>query len=276
MQINKAFIDLLNAAPVTVNHWRNILPATERDLWLFWPRQSHDAQQILRQYVDAWVDSGFQPNGSELPEMRTYATWGGQIIFQSLEGLLNSDLVIEGPPEQTIFGLQARNSKQLPLRGLLSFKFDPRGGIRADPVVFRGHLNPKELAALGFLHFWNSDQLFTIMRCAKCGIFVLPPKARKSYARGWHCVRHRDSAAAVAATADSRKKFRERWFGRAVDACREFERHPRRDKNDRVEFITKRVNDCLPALHRIKRNTITRNLAKIQAAAKGRNQNAES
>jgi hypothetical protein len=274
--INKAFIDLLNAAPATHAHWQNILPEAEKSLWLFWPRQSSEAQVLFRQYVGAWINSGFKPDGSEAPEMRTYATWGGQVIFQSLGELLNSDDVIEGPPDQTIFGLQAKTSRKMPLRGSLRFMFEPRGGIRADPVVFRGHLKPEELAAMGFLYFWNSGQLFTIMRCAHCGIFAIPRKARKSYVRGWHCERCRNRASAKAATAETRKNLRKRWFARAVDAFREFDRQPRRAKDKRVEFITKRVNKGLPALHRIKRNTITHNLAKIQAAAKGGNQNAES
>jgi hypothetical protein len=247
----------------------------ERGLWRFWPRQSSEAQQLFREYVDAWIDSGFRPDGSEIPEKRTYVTWGGQVIFQSLGGLLNSFDVIEGPPEQTIFGLQAKNSNQAPLRGSLRFMFNPRGGIRADPVVFRGQLKPKELAAMGFLYFWNSGQLFTIMRCAHCRIFEIPRKARKGYVRGWHCKRCRSSASAMAATAATRKSIRKRWFARAVNAYRDFDHQPRRAKNDRVEFITKRVNDGLSALHKIKRNTITSNLTKIQAAAEGGNQNAE-
>ncbi len=274
VQENKAFIDLLNAAPASAIHWGNVLPATESGLWQFRPRQSNEAQELFRRYVGAWIDSGFLPDGSEMPETRTYATWGGQAVFQSLEGLLNSFHVIEGPPEQTIFGLQAKNSKQTPLRGSLRFMFDPRGGIRAVPVVFRGHLKPEELAAMGFLYFWNSGQLFTVMRCAHCGIFSIPRKVRKSYKRGWHCEHCRNIGSAKAATADTRKAFRERWFKRAVDAYQEFDRHHRRANNDRIVFITKRVNDGLPR-DKIKRNTITHNLAEIRAAAEGRNQDAK-
>lgn len=275
VHINKAFIDLLNAAQPTATHWGNILPATERTLWQFWPRQRREAQQWFRQYVGAWIDSGFQQNRSEMPEMRTYASWGGQDIFQSLEGLLNSFLVIEGPREKTIFGLQANNSKQTTLRGSLSFKFDPRGGIRADPVMFRGHLKPNELAAMGFLYFWNSGQLFTLMRCANCGIFSVPSKVRKSYVRGWHCDRCRNSASAKAATAETRKRIRDGWFTRAVDAYLKFDRRPHRLTSNRTLFIVEQVNSGLPILDRIKRNTVTRNLAKIQTAAEGRNKNAK-
>lgn len=230
---------------------------------------------MFREFVDAWIDSGFQPDGSEAPEKRTYATWGGQVIFQSLEGLLNSVHVIVKSREQFVFGLQAKNSQQTPLRGSLSFMFDLRGGIRANPVMFRGHLKPNELAAMGFLYFWNSGQLFTIMRCTHCGVFTIPRKVRKSYVRGWHCERCRNSASAKAATADARKSIRDRWFALAVSAYLEFGRQRRRAKNDQVEFIRKRVNDGLPPLQRIKRNTITHNLTEIQAAAKEGNKNAK-
>jgi hypothetical protein len=154
--------------------------------------------------------------------------------------------------------------------------FEPRGGIRADPVVFRGHLKPRELAAMGFLYFWNSGQLFTIMRCAHCGIFAIPRNVRKSYVRGWHCEQCRNSASAKAATAAYRTNSRARWFSRAATAFREYESSPRLTTTNRVLFIRDRVNEGLPAYQRITRNMITRNLTKIQAAAEGRDKNAES
>ena len=276
MQENKAFIDLLNAEPATPRHWENILPAMERGLWQFWPPQSIEAQNLFRQYMREWIESGFQEDGSEEREKRTYVTWGGQAIFESLKGLLNSSLVIMGPErEKLIFGLQANNQRQSPLRGSLRFMFDRRGGLRADPVVFRGNLKPEELAAMAFLYFWNSDQLFTIMRCVHCGVYEISRKARKSYKRGWYCALHRNSASAMSSTAEIRKSHRAKWFSLAVAAYREYETKPRRAKNDRVLFIRDQVNDHLPTLDKIKRNTITRNLAKIQVAAEGRNHNAK-
>jgi hypothetical protein len=248
----------------------------ERGLRRFYRDESRDGQKLFCQYVGAWIDSGFQPDGSEERERRTYATWGGQVIFQSLGRLLNSFDVIEGPPAQTIFGLQARNSKHTPLLGSLRIWFDPKGGIRADPVVFRGYLEAKELAAYGFFLFWQSQWLFTIMRCANCGKFDIPErKPRSSYIRGWHCEVCRNSASAKAATADARKSMRNRWFELAISASREYDRRSRRSGNDRVRFVTTRVNRDLPALQRIKRNTISRNLAKIQAEAGRRENNAK-
>jgi len=265
VQWDKAFIALLNTAKVTANHWRNILPDDEAELWQFLPRQRTEAQRLLRDYVGAWIDSGFQPDGSEMPGRRTYLTWNCQAIFESMEPLLNCFLAI---PQKGIFALQASNNKQYPQRGALSMRFEPRGGIEVAPIVFRRHLKPEELAAFGFMLFWRSQRLYRLMRCSHCGAFSIPGrKVRKSYVRGWHCERCRNKASAMAATGEARKAFRKRWFALAVNAYRKYESHTRRTTNDPARFITEWVNESLSASHNIKRNTITRNLGAIRMEA---------
>ena len=155
-------------------------------------------------------------------------------------------------------------------RGLLAMIVNPKGGFSFSPGLVNGSFSNEELAAWAFLRFWQSPWLFTLMRCASCGIFAIPAKVRKSYKRGWLCAHCRNSVAARAATQKTRKDFHERWFRLAVNAYRDFENHTRRANNDKVQFITKRVNDGLPALYKIKRNTITRNLAEIQAEVERR------
>ena len=254
------------------------MPDGERELWHFSRDQSDEAGRLLGRHVRAWTDSGLQSDGSEIPESRQYATWGCQAIFEAMGGLLNCFLTIpQGPPLPTVFGLQASNRHQTTQRGALSICMEPRGGIRAAPMVFRGYLSPEELAAWGFLLFWQSPWLFTIMRCARCNVFVIPSrKPRKSYRRGWHCEQCRNKASAAAATADTRNTIRDRWFGRAVAAWLKCKSQPRRSTKDRcVLFLMERVNKGLPYSSRIKRNTITHNLGKIQAAAEGRTENAK-
>lgn len=266
--MNTAFLELLNATSADAEHWLHIMPDR---FWQFRPEQSHAAQQLLRRYLEFWIDSGIQPDGSEEPERRSYTTWDCQAIFETMEELLNSKLILEGTPMQTVFGLQAKNEKQSPQSGCLSIWFEPRGGIRAVPVVLRGAFRPDEpekLAAYGFVLFWQSPWLFTLMRCAHCGVFATPSrKVRKRYAHGWHCERCRKKALTMAATRRTREKFRAQVLASAVRACLEYESKPRRAGNDLVQFITDRVNAGLKPTNRIKRNTITRNLATIRQKA---------
>lgn len=274
---SQPFIELLNAGKATPEHWETILPEAEQGLWHFQSGQSSEAQQILQRYIGAWITSGFQTDGSEKPAHRNYETWDCQAIFESLESMFNCHLTIhQGKPLQTIFALQARNENQVPLKGTLSIRFNPRGGIQAVPIVFRGYLKPDELAAYGFFLFWQSPWLFTIMRCARCGKFAIPQrKTLSSYVRGWHCEKCRNIAGAEASTAATRKSIRDRWFVRAVSVWLKVEGRSFRDSDERVRLITEWVNEGLPAQQRIKRNSITHNLTEIQAEAERRKRNAK-
>lgn len=304
VQVRKAFIALLNAKSVTAEHWNNLLPQKGRGHFRADPDPVHiqEAQRLLRQHVSAWIESGFRFPKDEIekaegekelspmppwatatkrtlgeePEHRSYETSECEAVFKAMEGLLNCTLhVVRRSSSPSLFIFQANYHECQHPRGLLSMIVKPSGGIEASPGLVERYPSPNDLAAWAFFIFWKSPWLFTLMRCANCSIFAVPPKARKRYVRGWHCEQCRNSASAKAATAATRKSIRDRWFARAVDAYLEFDRQPRRAKSDRVEFIKKRVNDGLSALHKIKRNTITRNLANIQAAAVGRDQNAQ-
>jgi hypothetical protein len=254
---------LLNAEPARPEHWVNIFPAEERELRKFLPMQSREAQLAFRDLVHAWIASGFQPNGSEQPERRDIRAEGCLAILEAVHGLFRCQLDLpEGP---IIFPLA---KERYPNTGSLSIRLDPRGGIEAVPILFRGHLKPEELSAYGFYLFWREPWLFTVMRCAHCKVFALPRRTpRRTYIRGWHCERCRNTVSAIVATADARRAIRDRWLRLAVEAWLEYEQQRRRSTNDRVVFVMERVNKRLPYADRIKRNSITRNRAKIQAEA---------
>ena len=303
MQEREAFIALLNAKRVTEEHWNNLLPQKGRGHFKASSAHIQEAQQLLQKHLSAWIESGFRfPKDDiekaegekelspmppwatatkrtlgEEPKHRSYETWECEAVFKAMEGLLNCTLhVVRRSSPPSLFIFQANYDECQHPRGLLSVIVKPSGGIEASPGLVAGYLNPDELAAWAFFIFWKSPWLFILMRCARCGIFAIPDgRVRKSYKRGWHCARCRNSASARAATAEYRKVFRRRWFGNAVNAYLDFERRSHRAKNDKVQFITKRVNESLPALYKIKRNTITHNLAEIQAAAEGRSQHAK-
>jgi hypothetical protein len=274
VQINEAFLGLLNAMSVTRQHWIDLLSAGEANPMA--PRsflKADVAAQMLRNHIRTWIDSGFQKDGSEEPARRTYKTWGCQAIFETLGPVLGC---FHSIPATGVFALQANKQAPTPQLGSLSARFNPRGGVELVPVVFSGALSEEQLAAWGFYLFWKSELLFTLMRCARCGVFAIPArKPRGHYLRGWHCQKCRNIAPALRGTETARKQKRDEWFALAVIAYLNFDQHPRRLTSNRILFIVERVNAGLSVYERIKRHTITRNLKEIQAKAEARKQNAQ-
>jgi len=281
-------------------HWSELLPQAGRGHFRACPEHPQKAQQLLRQYMRAWIESGYQfpPEGKAAPEgkLSPMPSWAAaankktlgeepgsrnfeacEKVFKAMEPLLNCTLEAQHtvwsrtPRAPDPFILHPALHPNPSPRGLLAMIVNPKGGFSFSPGLVNGSFSNEELAAWAFLRFWQSPWLFTLMRCASCGIFAIPAKVRKSYKRGWLCAHCRNSVAARAATQKTRKDFHERWFRLAITACRDFESHTRRRGNDKARFITERVNDQLSAMHHIKRNTITRNLKGIQAAVGGGN-----
>jgi hypothetical protein len=161
-------------------------------------------------------------------------------------------------------------------QGLLAVRIKPGGGIEAAPVFFGYPLEPKELAAWAFFHFWQSPLIFSLMRCEKCKQFFLPRRTRDRYIRGWHCTRHVTSAGATAATKATRVKFREFWMKRAVQAYCEYHSQSRRANSDLIGFITNRVKNAIDRSEfknvgqRFSRNSISRGLVQIRREAEKR------
>jgi hypothetical protein len=276
VQINKAFLDLLNSAKPTEKHWISLLEAGESNPEAMRQFLKADvAQSKLRGFVSAWIDSGIKPDGSEEPEHRSYLTWNCQHIFEVLGPVLNCLHTI---PQKGVFALQAEQRAPKRLLGSLSARFNPRGGVELVPVLFSGVLSEEQIAAWGFYLFWQSPLPFKLMRCARCGVFEIPTRTRKpreGYMRGWHCRRCRNTASALANTADTRKAMRDKGLDLASDAYLDFERRPRRSTSDRTLFILERVNKGLPLGMKLKRHWVTHNFSHIvneanrKAAANG-------
>jgi len=271
MDAKTAFLELLNAKRATSAQWRNLLAAEGEEERQFKQSEAAAALTTLQGAINFWIDTGFrskESKGSETPTGRHLPTHEGPGVLLDIARLLNCDDPVS--TEAGVWTFQAsQHRKKNPLCGLLAMRMEPRGGFRFAPILF-GHAWPGNmLAAWAFYFFWQQDTWrFRLMRCAHCRFFSIPErKTRKSYVRGWHCERCRNSASAKAATANLRDSLRKRWFARAVSALLEYEGGPRRAGNDLVQFITDRVNAGLKPTNRIKRNTITRNLAAIRQMA---------
>jgi transposase-like protein len=251
-------------------------------------------QQRLRAYIDEWIDTGFQSDGSECPGKRNF-----QPMFRGWsEGAAatrpewNSPPEAFEPPPAAISALaRLHRGKAIPFgrhfeieiekdtKQSVQIRIHPDGGI--DYFLSKEWLgSDAELrAAQIFYWFYRSKCIFFLMRCAHCKRLDVPKtKPRRRYERGWHCDKCRNGAAALAATSAKRGQVREQWSALAVNAYREYTSKSRRATHDVSAYITERVNKHLPFADRIKRNTITRNLKAIQAKAelKGAKQNAKS
>lgn len=261
---------------------------------VFGKRKLWSIQRKLRAYIDEWIDTGFQSDGSERPTRRNFKPrFRGEV-----EGSSTSRPKWDSPPEAFLpppnavaalaklhrgkaipiglhYDIEFEKENSLPVQ----MRIDPRGGI--DYFLRRewSGSSAELRAAQIFYWFYRSSFVFLLMRCNRCKALTVPrTKPRKRYERGWHCDNCRNSAAALAATASKRGQLRERWFALAIDACVEYGSQSRRSTHDVCAFITERVNRSLPYSNRIKRNTITRNLKEIQAQAesKGENRHAKS
>jgi hypothetical protein len=291
---NRAFIDnllefLYATTPLARARWEKKHPlpgyfAGSLEYAMFAPWRNFNSLKIphiLRSYIDEWIDTGFRPDGSEMPYSRNFiprqrkdgesipdyhknAHINAPNAIQALARLHQAELIVAMDPGKAVYIYQIQDAR-------LVARLHPEGGIEYIPEPTLANPDAGKCAAQIFLEFFSTEWRYRLMRCRQCRSLCAPKnKPRNGYPRGWYCNNCRNSAAAQAATEKTRDLLWERWFMRAVNAYREFEDQPGRTGRDRIQFITDRVNAGLPALHRIKRNTITLNLEKIQATAEGR------
>jgi hypothetical protein len=272
-------------------------------------------QQEFRQYLEEWIQTGFQPDGSEWPEQRNFAppqsaeSFSGNLFPRALESLArfwNGELRVKTDKSAgwsyLIVPSQKANADSESTAGL-SVEIGSQGGFGYQPSISRRRaypaieteqttqprlniadrsnyvpeaINPEPIAACLFESFYRSEWLFRLMQCHHCRSFAVPNKLRKSYVRGWHCRNCSSKVTAIKATGESRKQQRDNWLKLAVDACALWNAMGRKPRGiDRVQWITVQVNEKLALVNRIKRQRITRNLSEIEKLVRERN-HAES
>lgn len=122
------------------------------------------------------------------------------------------------------------------------------------------------VAASLFMDFYQSEWRFCLMRCQRCGVFVIPNrKPRKRYEYGWHCENCRSAGTATARMLRVTKQQRQRWLALAAEAWLRW-----RPKNgERSLWIAEEVNKRLPKNDpRIRRNSVTHNATTIACMTK--------
>ena len=160
---------------------------------------------------------------------------------------------------------------------------EPRGGFQYNRSIKleesrTGNLGAKDergnedheeylqiVAADFFVDFYQSECRFLLMRCRRCGIFILPKrKPRERYEYGWHCERCRSAGTATARMLTVTKEHQQRWLSFAAEAWPRW----RPENGERAVWIAEQVNKKLRRTEpRIWRNSITRNAAMIAQMA---------
>jgi hypothetical protein len=194
-------------------------------------------QSELRSYVDEWIDSGIQADGSEHRMERKLRR-----NSQLLEAV--TAFIAAHPPSATI----CRDGSGLDS----SFSIRPR-------------MSPREKAMCFFLTFFGTPQRFDLMRCHSCRRLQLPsaPAPRNRYEVGWFCNRcGRTRAKAI--TTKKRKKDDDKVNLRAAEALRKWV-----PKNgEKVSWVTTQVNKGVRYDLRTRPATIRSRWSTIEALAK--------
>jgi len=258
---------------------------------MFAPHRSFDPLEIppiLRSFIDEWIDTGFQSDGTERPYQRNFR------LRNRKEGESPWEYFIDAPMVEAPRSLQAvvrlfRGELIVPI-GTRFYQIQSAYGscavvpIQLDGTVefindaFFAEANAETCAARIFLKLLSSEARYTLMRCNQCRkLFAPKRKPAKIYIRGWYCKFCRNSAAAGAATSAARKHKTEQRLALAANAFLDFHRRPRRTTASCTQHIVEQMNSRLPWQMRAKKNWVTRNLTNIQAEAdkKGSKRNAK-
>lgn len=238
-----------------------------------------EVRRELAHFLGEWIESGIQTDGSESPYERRFAPkscreeWsfddGKPNLFpppravKAMANFCNGSLLVRDN-SYLVVGHEKANTN-----GSVSVLIGSRGGIEYEPTFSSLSEDPETVAAGMFLTFYRSEWLFRLMRCRHCCKFSVPRRRpRKNYVRGWLCSRCAKTVPAAVAVKNSRQFRHQQWFNLAVDAHIALNATPSQgDSIDRAAKITEKVNAGLPLFDRIKRNTITKNLAEIARAA---------
>jgi hypothetical protein len=257
-----------------------ILPGTREEV--------RAVQQELRGYLEEWIMSGYRVDGSEEPHTRNFGPRyitgpNGEVklapaprALEAISKLWSGHLM--GMPEPNSDGRYVVFSGHAGKpTGHLSVLIEPRGGIQYVPGSMQTP-DVEIIAALFFSDLYNSEWAQRLMLCRGCKTFAIPKqKPRLRYVSGWHCIACSRKASARRSVEKGREAFKSTWLALAVAACQSWDAKPVRA--DRVDWITQRVNEGFEALNsfdHIERNTITRNLAKIEQLAREKRLGRES
>lgn len=205
--------------------------------------QSRDAEAggLLRDYVDEWLQSGF-------------------------------DGEVEEPLSRSLD--KAPNAQRALYRYLSEFPPTPmfaRNGYYAHFGI--GHLysadRPAEnYAAFAFTSFMDPDNTWRdrLFKCRRCGVYgLLKRKPRRLYKRGMHCEECRSKATADTSTAKSRKQRSEKRLKETAAAWRAWKPTCRLPQK---EWVTVTANRRLAVEDRITKKWVSRFQSKIEAKAK--------
>jgi hypothetical protein len=219
-----------------------------------------EVQKMVRSYVDEWINSGFQPDGSERPYRRNFAPkWNFEDgktnllpaprAVCAMARFCGGSLSVPGGRGGSYIVVDSQRAS--------SVAIGPQGGVQSS-FESSSDDDSELLAASLFLHFYDSEWIFRLMRCAHCEVLAVPIKTPKqTYLRGWHCRSCMRKAPAMISTARARQQERDTWLELVRLAVIAYE--SKRPAGDRARWILSKVQGKMPAkMPAIKRNRVTR------------------
>lgn len=197
----------------------------------------------LRAYVDQWVESGRQKDGTERPHVRCLSLVNRVALEQSLQNYISAELESSG---EIKFGFR-----------------DPGYGTTGGNDNARAHA--KHRADQLFLWFMRSEWKARFGNCRCCKkYFVAKKKLRNFYKHGVCCSECLHKATAARSTQKKRDDFRKRFIQIAAHAQNRW----KPENGDKASWVAREVNDILPAGQRRTRWSVTYYQSEIDELAR--------
>jgi hypothetical protein len=258
VQTGQAFVDLLNAKEAKPKHWHRLIPELQADSWRLHGGPCKGAAEGLQKLIGMWIDSGYQPNGIELPGQRSCKDW-------KEDELVNTPFRIA----PNLGNLAVRRTHESITARDTATVFLDDGTVMVLPTIL-GSVAEGTLLVMAWVHFWQHFRL-SIMRCKLCGTFILPQRVRAPYFHGYKCRKCRVEDSSSKRHGASKKDKYDAWFPLAVEGLSAWNGPRSKYHRACLLFVTEYVNDRVPIEHRIKTNTISRRFIEIIRAAGGEN-----
>lgn len=257
-----------------------------------------EIQKIFKEFIDEWIESGFDNDGKEWPGRRNFNEREDVEVFDGfsyrkckdgkpiestpmaitgMQSLFRGNYFLATPqPGRTVYGVSgvghrpgaAENGDVTGFDIQIHSRGGSSGGVKLLPKLWKKR-DSRFIAAWLFMEFYNSDWTTKLVKCRECSKYAVPRTVRKSYEHGWYCSKKCRNVKNKKTIAVIRKKEHDKWFNLAVNACIEWDSSAVKPSDDWIRWITEKVNEKMT--NKIKRNTITRNLSKIEEEARKRN-----
>lgn len=275
------FLELLNGDvnPVT---WKAALASRNgHSPTLCSTKNLPEAQRIFRDYVLRWVKSGIDVDGREIPANRHYLTNDLTEVIQRVAPIISGFDALGSSsnlPDEFLIIADRPSQNNRRVKGVMSIRLKPKGGIEFEPHIYGDQFSPTELAAFAFFLFWGDPFLVErVMMCASCDVFHLPSILRggqDGYDGKWHCRECQKSVQGAAYRKRARELDKNEALRIAAEAYLQLKMKGTRERKvadlkiEIAAHVAKKMKGRWRAeMQTPKKNWVSRNLAEIEKLA---------